>query len=92
MNHPNFLDVLHEQNAEITERLGRLNKLIRALDTIGMEHLSGKLWSIYEGINSANREILDAYGKELHSEFVDSQHSIGQTIKAFLTPISKETI
>lgn len=91
MSQVNFLDMLHEQSYKILAHLGQLNKLIRALDIVGMEHLSGQLWSIYEGINHANSEILNAYGEELQSDLVDSQRVFGQTIKAILEPISKET-
>lgn len=60
-----FLDTLHEQNTEILVQLHELRVIIKAVDTLGMSSLADKLWFIYEGINSSNKQILDAYGSAL---------------------------
>lgn len=82
-----FLDVLHDQHAEVIDQLHQMKLVINAMDTLGMGKPADRLWMVYAAIKGSYDKILNAYSESLQENVLASFEAAAQTFEA----ISKET-
>lgn len=82
-----FLDIVFREDKNINACVYQLDKIAQALSITGNENLSWTLMDLADRIATANKNISDAIGEDIHNSLQKSRADLAETTSLVLSHI-----